>query len=149
MRFVGSVGFIARKYAFISFDYEWVDYSNAKYKMDSPYTDFEYSLNDDIRTQYGSANVYRAGIEWALDKFRLRGGFAHYGSPYDNADFLGDYNASVNYYTGGVGFRFKKAYVDLAYVRSHSKTVNLTVNDELAYDEVKGNKFMVTTGFRF
>lgn len=149
MRFVGSVGFIARKYAFISFDYEWVDYSNAKYKMDSPYTDFEFDLNDDISTQYGSANVYRAGIEWALDKFRLRGGFAHYDSPYENAGFLEDYDASVNYYTGGAGVRFKKVYVDLAYVRSHLKTVNLTVNDELAYDEVKGNKFMVTTGFRF
>ncbi len=148
-RFTGSLGFIARKIAFFSFDYEWVDYGNAKYKMDSHYTGFEAAVNDDISAQYGSANVYRAGVEFAIDRFRLRGGFAHYGSPYKNAGFLGGYDAAVNYYTFGAGIRFKKAFVDLAYVRSHSKAVNLTVNDVLAYDNIKGNKFMVTAGFRF
>ncbi len=148
-RFVGSVGFIAKKIAFISFDYEWVDYSNAHYRMDNEYIDFEMDLNDDISGNYGSANVYRAGLEFALDKFRLRGGFAHYDSPYESTAIVGDYDGSANYYTCGAGVRLKKVYFDFAYVRSHSKTISLTVNDVLANDEVTGNKFMVTTGFRF
>ncbi|HXH20369.1 MAG TPA: hypothetical protein VNJ07_14935 [Chitinophagales bacterium] len=149
LRFTGSIGFIARKFAFVSFDYERVDYSNANYKMGGAYTDFEYGLNDDITSQYAAANIYRAGVELALDKFRLRGGFAHYDTPYESASIVGDYNSSVNYYTFGTGIRLKKIYLDFAYVRSRSKAINHTVNDVFAYDALTGNKFLFTTGFRF
>jgi hypothetical protein len=126
-----------------------VDYSNAKYKMDSPFTEFEVNVNDDIGRLYGSANIYRAGAEFALDKFRIRGGFAHYDSPYKNNELVGDYDSSVNYSSVGTGIRFKRAYLDLAYVRSRSKAINLKVDDVLAKDEITGNRFVVTTGFRF
>lgn len=148
-RVVGSIGLVARKFAFFSFDYEWVDYSNARYKMKSPYSEFEMSVNDDIRHHFAPANVYRAGAELALNKFRLRGGFAHYDSPYQHTADMGDFDASVNYYTFGAGVRLSRVYIDFAYVRSHSKAVNLTVNDVPAFDKITGNKFMVTTGIRF
>jgi hypothetical protein len=140
---------IFKKYAFLSFDYEWVNYKSAHYKMDSQYTDFEMNVNNDISSLYGSGHIFRAGAEVALDKFRLRGGYAHYGSPYENTNIVGDYDASVNYYTGGIGIRLKKVYFDFTYVRSHTKAVNLTVNDVLAYDETTDDRFMMTTGFRF
>jgi hypothetical protein len=41
MRFVGSVGFIVKKHGFLSFDYEWVDYNRANYRMDGDFRDFE------------------------------------------------------------------------------------------------------------
>jgi len=149
MRFVGSVGVILKKYAFLSFDYEWVDYSRAQYHTASELSDFEKDVNEDIAGLYGSAHIFRAGAEAALDNFRFRAGYAHYGSPYENAAALGDYDGSANYFTGGIGIRLKKVYFDLAYVHGKSKSVNLAVNDELAYDEAIRNSVMITTGFRF
>jgi len=149
LRFVGSVGMIARKIAFFSFDYERVNYGNARFKMASEYNDFEMDVNDSISGNYDGANVYRTGVEFALNKFRLRGGFARYDSPLKNAGSFGDYDGFVNYYTFGTGVRLDKVYFDFAYVRSFSKAVKLTVNDAPAFDEIIGNKFMLTTGFRF
>lgn len=149
MRFVGSAGVILKKFAFLSVDYEWVDYSRAQYKTDSQFSDFENEINSDIKSLYGSAHIIRAGVEAALDNFRLRAGYAHYGSPYENAAALGDYDGSANYFTGGIGIRLKKVYFDLAYIYGKSKSVNLAVNDELAYDEAIRNSVTVTTGFRF
>lgn len=149
MRFVGSIGVILKKYAFFSFDYEWVDYSRAQYHTASKFRDFEMAVNDDIKGLYGSAHVFRAGAEVALDNFRLRAGYAHYGSPYENAAQLGDYDGAADYFTGGIGIRLKKVYFDLAYIHGKSKSVNLAVNDELAYDTAIRNSVTVTTGFRF
>lgn len=148
-RLVASVGAILKKYAFLSFDYEWVNYGAAHYKMENYYTLTESDLNYDITRLYGSAHVFRAGAEVAIEKFRLRGGYAHYGSPYENTGIVGDYDAATSYYTGGIGIRLKKVYFDFAYARSHTKAVHLTVNDELLYDDSANDRFMLTTGFRF
>ncbi len=157
MRVVGSLGFIFNKYGFFSFDYEWVDYSQSSFIMDSDYRDFENSINSSIDNRYGTAHAFRAGIEIAFDEFtkprqigpRIRGGVAHYTSPINDASFTWSGEGASNYYTFGAGVRLEKVFFDFAYVRKEANEVNLVVNDIPAKDKTVINSFLLTTGFRF
>ena len=148
MRFIGSIGLLVKKHGFFSFDYEWVDYGNAKYRMESQYKGFEQELNDNINGNYSTSHIFRAGTEWAIKVIRIRGGYAHYGTPFKNTDGLSDADDTRRSYTGGIGIRQNNFYVDFAYIRDNYKTVNL-ISDQTSVDETIRNSYVVTVGFRF
>ncbi|PLW94639.1 MAG: hypothetical protein C0591_12330 [Marinilabiliales bacterium] len=111
MRFIGDLAFIIKKFGFLSAEYEYVNYSNAKFKAN----DYSFATeNENIKSYYTSAHNLRAGAEWRVSSLSLRAGYALYSSPYKNN--LND--GARQSYSGGLGYRGKSFAIDFAYVYS-------------------------------
>jgi hypothetical protein len=148
----GGVAVTIGKYGFISGDVEYVGYQQAR--LDS---DPNNSLGDNA--SFASTNAYitqafdqavnlRVGGEARLDIFRVRAGFAHYGSPYNknsvNSSFT---NLAQNYYTAGLGVRTGSFFVDLAGVYTRYNTYYSPYLLDSATEpiiQVKNNRFTTT-----
>lgn len=113
-RAIGSVAFLFGGRGLISAEYEYVNYGTARFhtRNDEPENTYQ-DLNDEISDAYVSPLNLRAGTEWAIDAFRIRGGFGYYGSPYGNGD-----TGSKIAVSGGVGYRGKIFFTDVSYVWS-------------------------------
>lgn len=146
----GSIGFIIGKRALINFDYEYIDYSNAKLRADD--YDFDFVENQAIKTSYSTSSNFRVGAEYNLGVAAIRGGYAYYGSPYRND--LND--GSTQFFTGGLGFRAQNLFVDIAYLRSIKMEdyylYTLNSQNEIVNPVNKtvfSNQFLVTLGVKF
>jgi hypothetical protein len=138
------------KIALISADYEYVDYSSAKFRSRSVYDYDFYNENNAIRDKYTATQNIRLGTEIRFGHFAIRGGYALYGSPFKP----GINDAEKFYYTGGFGFRDKNFYIDLAFVRSESKEDYYLYNSEYvgtnpASTQLITNNVMLTVGLRY
>lgn len=147
LKAIGSVAIIIGQYGLVSADYEYVDYSAARLRS-SDY-DF-YSENNSIKDKYTSTANLRLGTEWRWYNFSFRGGYAIYGSPFNNNLNDGKITSS----SLGMGYREKKYFVDIAWVNSKMSedyylygTDNITVNP--AAVDYKMNNFLVTVGYKF
>ncbi|MEI6766719.1 MAG: hypothetical protein WCM76_13895 [Bacteroidota bacterium] len=113
LRANASLSFIISKFALISADYEFVDYSSARLRSG---TYKFYDENKAIDVKYTAQSNIRAGLEFRLAPVSLRVGGAYSTSPYRSS--LND--GSRISYSGGIGFREKGYFIDLAYVYSKS-----------------------------
>ncbi len=146
-RAMGSVAFIIAKVALLSADYEYIDYSNAEL------SGYDYSFineNTAIYNKYQSSQNIRVGAEYKIGQLALRGGYAMYGSPFAT----GINDGKKNYYTGGIGYRDKDFFVDLAYVYSESNedyylysSENIQVNP--VNNKYISNNVLLTVGLRY
>ena len=110
-RALGSMAFIIGKYGLVSADYEYVNYSQARFNSDF---DNYQNVNDQIKANYQSWGNLRFGTEWRISYFHLRGGFAYFSNPYTN-----NLNNSARYQvSGGLGFRSKHFFGEVTYVWS-------------------------------
>jgi hypothetical protein len=147
-RFMGSVAFIIGQYGLISAEYEYANYNQAR--LGSDYYSNEFlDVNDEIQVKYRSPFMIRCGTEWRVQDFRIRGGFGYSGSPYENAvDNVGQrYTAS-----GGIGYRGKLFFSDLAYVWSQMKQEYYFYDSNLvnhAYNTLTSHSIVATVGIRF
>ncbi len=165
---VGAMGLIG-KLGFISADFEYMDYSSAKFSSDvSPGSGFFYAFTDenrDIRTQFASAYNLRIGGEMRFGPGRFRLGYSNYGAVLEDA-----YLEYVDYQTGGtdkitgkrqifsggIGLKQKNYYIDLAYAREYSNDRRLlyTVQNPAEFspelvNQITSNLFSMTIGFTF
>lgn len=147
MRLQGSVAFIFKQYGLISGEYEFVDYSKAKFRA----SDYGfYNENDNIVNSYGSGHNIKVGTEWRYGQLSFRAGYIYQKSPYlDNIN-----DASLNGYTGGIGYKDKFYYIDLAYVYTKSNedyylygTENIQVSP--VKNELIDHRILLTFGTRF
>ncbi len=109
----GGVAVVVNKYGFLTGDVEYVGYGQARLgtvNTDAGGGDFG-DVNQQIRSAFRSTVNLRAGAEGRLDIFRVRAGYARYGSPYA-ADRV--VNRAQNYLTGGLGLRTKSFFLDVA-----------------------------------
>ena len=113
-RAMGSVAFIIGAYGLVSADYEYVNYSQARFNSTQ---DSFSDINNDISTGYQSWGNLRLGTEWRLGDFRLRGGFAYFSNPYKQ----GTNNTERYQASGGFGYRSKYFFADVTYVWSQMK----------------------------
>ncbi|MFH2094679.1 MAG: hypothetical protein ABIJ16_03175, partial [Bacteroidota bacterium] len=146
---IGSLAIIIKKSAIISVDYEFIDYSLARLRAD----DYPFRTeNNNIQNYYTYANNIRAGIEYRVGQFSIRGGYALYGSPYNSAEI--DNDGSMQLFSGGLGIRDKDFYFDIAYVYA------LTNEDYYLYSpgvvqvdpaklESTSGRLMATIGIKF
>ncbi|MBK8562263.1 MAG: outer membrane protein transport protein [Saprospiraceae bacterium] len=92
-RAIGSVGFVFEKKGFIVAEVEYVDYLNANFNFNetSNQGDIEYEgeLNQQIADQLKSGLNIRLGGEYAMDRFRFRGGYTIAQSPYEGGEAAG------------------------------------------------------------
>ncbi|QIL76372.1 OmpP1/FadL family transporter [Hymenobacter sp. HDW8] len=108
----GGVAVLVGKYGFLSGDLEYVNYPSARLRDDSDtgLSGSFSSQNDAITALYRSTVNVRIGGEARYNAFRFRLGYARYGSPYEGSGQDG----SQNYFTGGLGIRQNRFFLDLA-----------------------------------
>lgn len=114
MRFIGSLAFVVKKIGFISADYEYAGYGQAKFKAKDYGFEGE---NADIKNSFKSVSIIRVGTEWRISKISLRAGYALHGSPYKD-DLNDGQRQSIS---GGIGYRGDNFAIDFAYVHSTKK----------------------------
>lgn len=111
MRLIGSLAFVIKEIGFITGEYEYVNYSQSKFKAGS----YDFNVeNSNIKNFYKSVSTFRIGTEWRIAMVSLRAGYALYGSPYANN--LND--GARQYITGGIGYRGKGFELDFSYSRA-------------------------------
>ncbi len=146
---IGSVAFQLGRVAIISADYEYMDYGNATF--DSRATDYDLlDQNDRIKAILKAAHNIRAGAELHLGPMYLRGGASFYDSPYRSTEINNEnWNITVN---GGLGFRSKNVFFDLAYsMRVQEYNYYLYIPEDVngATIEQTRQQVAATLGFRF
>jgi len=143
-RAIGSLAFVIGKIGLISADYEYVNYSLARFRSN----DYSFSNeNTAVENKLHWAGNIRVGTEWRLGIVSLRAGFAMNGNPYTGA-----YNFDDTRYSLGVGLRLKRFFTDLTY-QLQRRTENYLVYDNalvpLAKTTTLDNSVLFTVGFRF
>ncbi len=151
-RFIGSAGFIFGKNGFISAEAEWVDYTSARFNFNNTdnEADIEYErdLNDQIDNELTGGVNLRVGGEYAIDIFRLRGGYSWMASPYSDGE------DPVSAFSAGAGFRLERFFMDFAfrrfmYDRDYLPYKATNAPEQLVSLDAQRNQFMLTLGFKF
>ncbi len=143
MRAIGSIAFQFGKKGMISFDYEYVDYSNMKLRSGSDGYNFS-PENTDIKTIFQSVNNLRIGAEFKpTDALSLRAGYELFGNPYKsivnnvpqpNKDF------SYNTINAGIGYRINNVSLDVSYSLGTKTDYNYIYQlNQVAVEPVKYN----------
>lgn len=163
-RIIGSVSFVLREVedvtrqkGFITADVEYINYkassffNDAQNNSDQSTKDYLKSLNNAIGNYYKGAFNVRVGGELKFTTIMVRAGAAYYGSPYK--DTYGESGSKLNL-SGGLGYRNKGMFIDLTYVHSINKDVNLPYrlqtmqNYGAAIQSINGT-VLATVGFKF
>ena len=148
MKFIGSVGLQFKKFALLSLDYEFVDYSAMRFRERKSDIDFD-ADNSEIQDTYRATQNLRLGGEVRFGTFAFRGGYAHFGSPYkpDSENEKAGYSAL----SAGIGIRENAFYFDLGYARTlHEERYYLyDMEPDGAFLNSNRNKFVATVGIRF
>lgn len=120
MKVTASAAFLYQKLGSINIDYDYINYSQASLQENSTQlgslSTFA-GVNNVIKNKYASTSNLRIGAEANVKPLFIRLGYAMYGSPFGET-FSGDFVKS--FFTGGVGFRKNKFYVDVAFTKSMS-----------------------------
>lgn len=147
MRATGSLAFVIGKYAVISGEYEFVDYSTSKLRS----TKYNFNTeNREIKTKYNIAGNLRTGAEVKYEKMAFRLGYAMYGNP-----FKSGINSSIrNNYTFGLGWRNDDYYIDFTTVLSNYKEDYYLYDPSITLinptkNAIKSSSFLLTFGYRF
>ena len=162
-KFMGSLAVVPTSKGLISFDYEYVGANTMRCGDEGGYNyvDTEYKIKDQLQAQH----TLRVGAEYRVTpSVSLRAGYAYQTSPvkdevkgvenYDvdvvSSNYMYQYDKNNQYITCGIGYRYKKFYLDAAYVH-HNRTSHYHAFPGEQGEEVKdnNNKIALTLGFRF
>lgn len=159
---------LIKKLAFVSADFEYTDYSTARFSSAASvgsgfYYDFA-NENNNIREYFAGTYNLRLGGEMRLGIGRIRAGYANYGTVLKkdylfyvdssgNADIL---PSNRHLFTGGLGIKLESFYLDFAYVREmradrrllYSLNAPNEYSPELINRNTASNLYM-TIGFTF
>ena len=148
-RALAGIAVQIKKIALLSADYEFVDYSTAKFSETGDNYDYS-EKNSLIKNSLRSTSNIRLGAEVRLNKLYLRTGYGYYGKAFqpeeDNSEL--DYS-SLSF---GAGFREQNVYFDLAFTNykySQGYLLYDTANPAFADLSTSKNMFTVTLGFKF
>ena len=141
-----------KKVALLSADYEYVDYSTARFSETGDGYDFS-AKNLEIKNSLKSTNNIRFGAEFRLSNVYLRTGYGFYGKPFKS----GQDNANLEYNTlsFGAGIREQNISIDFAYTNyKYSQNyflypVNAGVDPAVANLNTMKNMFTLTLGYKF
>ncbi len=159
--FFGAQGDVKSQKGFISADLEYVNYKQATMSAQSGNNnDRQYfqDLNNTIDKVFRSGVNAKIGGELKFETVMVRAGFAYYSNPYTDRFFYanpGDnVNASRTNITGGLGWRNKGVFIDLACVYQMYKDGYYPYElDDNHFDVAKLKQSQVnvllTVGFKF
>jgi hypothetical protein len=147
-KLIGSVAYTFGKVGLISADYEYLDYTSMRFGKGGDGYRFK-DENETIKSVFTNAHNVRVGGEVWIGQLALRGGYAYFGSPYNNDLQLS--SSAVNAFSGGFGLRMDNFSLDWAYQRIiYSDTyVPFVASNHFVERDVNQNRFMLTIGFKF
>ena len=152
-----GLAYIFGKAGLISVDYELVGNSSMRIRdeWEDGYTP---GWNDAIKKNYRNTSNLRVGAEINLSRgFMARAGFNYFQSPYNDSSL--DFARYA--YSGGIGYRGKSFFVDLAYSLNTGKyhfapyfvndyrVRDADENPDVAVENLKIGRIIATIGFRF
>ncbi|MBL7753858.1 MAG: hypothetical protein JNM44_05215 [Chitinophagaceae bacterium] len=150
-RALGSFAVLFNQNGFLTADIEYVGYTSMKYNYKG-FDQEEDAVNQVIRNTYKNALNVRVGAELKLEELGIRAGFAYYGSPYKNSQL----NASRMQFSGGLGYRTKFWFLDIAYIFSKQnlreqpyRLTRATANVPVASTDNRVNQVLCTIGWKF
>ena len=150
-----SLGFVIAKTALIGIDYEVKDYSSTRFSTSAANAaDYISQVNDAIRQKYTTAGNLRIGGEYRWRNLAFRLGYATYGSPFSADAKISGADYSRTSYSGGIGFRDKRYFVDLAYIYTMSNEYfqPYTLSDQMVpgvINNVNTNNVVITFGVKW
>jgi long-subunit fatty acid transport protein len=154
-----GLAYIFGKIGLISVDYELVG-NNSMRIRDNIFDDTEYISvrNDAIKKNYRNTSNVRVGAEINLSRgLMLRAGFNYFQSPYNDSSL--DFTRYA--YSGGIGYRNKYFFLDLAYTLNTGKYYfapyfvndyrvrDTDENPDVAVENLKIGRIIATIGFKF
>ncbi|MDR1673312.1 MAG: hypothetical protein LBS09_07640 [Bacteroidales bacterium] len=116
-RYNAGIAVVLGTVGLFSFDAEYVDYTHSELL---PNADL-HEENNLTKILYKSTINLKAGTEFRVGHVSLRGGVAHYASPYSSEYYErneGLEKQGTLSISGGIGFRIQDFYVDVAYVHT-------------------------------
>ena len=152
-----GASFFLTHWGFISVDYELNDYAHSRFFFNGNDPQSSSAINSNISATYKLSSTVKAGAEFAYKGLRLRAGFAWSESPYSNNQPSGYTGARFNY-TGGIGYRGRRFFADLAYVRTEYKNyftpysytdAQGVLQNPGVYNSFAANTVVATIGFKF
>ncbi len=143
MKVSGGATFFFQKNGFITADIDYLDYSTMH--LSSPDFSLE-DANQEVNQFADKVINYRIGGEYRFDIFRIRAGTGFYGDPLDEPNM----DRSRVQYTGGIGVRLPKMYIDFGLVHSQfdSYYFSYPIADPTMIDN-KQTTGLLTLGFNF
>lgn len=149
-RVLAGAAFQIQKFGFISADYEFTDYSSAKFFETGDgynYTD----KNQAIKNSLKAGNNLRFGAEFRLNSIYLRGGYSYYGNAWKESTGNGNLNYST--ISCGLGFRVQNVFADFGFSTMANKENYIlytsSVGDAVSELNNTRNMFMVTFRYKF
>jgi hypothetical protein len=151
-RVLTGVAFQVKKFALLSADYEFVDYSIARFSETGD--NFDYSeKNLNIKNSLKSASNIRLGGEFRIDKLYLRTGYGYYGKAFKPGE--DNENLDFSSFSLGAGYREQNVSIDFAFTsyRSTQKYVlyalDTSFDPAIASLNTVRNMFTITVGYKF
>jgi len=148
---------VSQQRGFITADVEYINYKASSFHTDpgnetndNTTKNYLKDLNKAIDNAYKGAVNIRLGGELKFTKYMVRLGAAYYGNPYK--DINGEKGNNLQL-TGGLGYRNKGIFVDLAYVHNMKKDINSPYRLQYAAyknADIKGTagSVILTVGFK-
>jgi long-subunit fatty acid transport protein len=153
-----GLAYIFGKTGLISVDYELVGNNSMRIRDNLVDDGYISSRNDAIKNIYRATSNVRVGAEINLPRrLMLRAGFNYFQSPYKDSRL--DFSRYA--YSGGIGYRGKYFFADLAYTMNTGKYhfAPYYVNDyrvkdsdnnpDIAVEKLKIGRIIATIGFKF
>lgn len=141
------------KMGLVSADYEFADYSTARFSETGDGFDYSEKNLANKNTLKAVQNL-RLGGELRLNKLYLRGGFAYYGKAFQQ----GEDNSNLDYtsISGGIGFREQRVSIDFGFTNfMYDQKYILYPLDTNAFNpavanlNTNRNMFTLTVGYKF
>lgn len=145
---------VKKQRAFISADIEFVNYRGARFSSlnqeDFTAKNYYKLVNGEVKDYYKGNFNFRLGGEIKFNTIMFRLGGAFYGSPYKQREL----KANSIVATGGIGYRNKGFFIDLAYAHNFNKDVVFPyrLNDKpntFALQKGSNGNIMLTFGAKF
>jgi len=145
LRAMGGLSFFVSNLGFVSVDYEYMDYGQARLKA------YDYSFSDenqDISRDFVGTHSLRIGTEWRFHPLFIRGGYGFSTSPI-SSDLNDVYSTQFSL---GMGYRSGPFYFDLSFMQKQSAQ-NYYMYDAAyvnpAYLESTYDFYTFSLGFKF
>lgn len=147
---------VKKQKGFLTADIEFINYKSSSFHTESgsdadqATKDYLKQLNSAIKNAYKGALNFRVGGELKFTTIMARLGAAYYGNPYQD---LNGENGNHFSLSGGLGYRDKGIFVDLAYVYTMGKDVHFPYRLQYspftgAAIKNTGGNIVLTIGFK-
>ena len=152
-KWVLSAAFRLKQFALIDVDYELVNYSKIGFGSNDLTSSYVNSVSSAIQQYFKSTDNLRIGAEIKITPtIAIRGGYAYYGTPINSGNAINyPTESSTTSISGGIGYRNRFFYLDLAYVSTEMKISSnpLYAGNQIVNTDNVTDKLLMTIGLKF